>query len=301
MGEGAVAGEITCVPDEDLTKRMLHLGVLTLGVYALVMWWFVYRRLPLTLDEDGITLRDERRFSWTDMKSFVLGDDLAINFGDTTISILPSDLENGDEVLRFAKRQVEMARNARRKPASRAPKAQADDVSQAKPKARGGEVGGKVGPNLHFLTTFEGGTTRAQLGERLGRDQGLKYDEAANTLHQDTKLVPPFERVKYIFEGDALKKIQLELALRGDWVDFEVLCRDALFSLEGIGQLVELDETPFDLDRTQDRLESAENRAAAIMFAGEHPKGELTGVMRARAQGAKQLFLLTMTWEPKAE
>jgi hypothetical protein len=273
---------------------LLYGGLLTFGVYAFILWWFVYRKLPLVIDDEGITLRDQRRFLWRDMSTFVHGEDLALRFGETMVSILPSDLENGSEALKFALARAEEARGGKKaSPRSR-------QSSGKKETARkGSSFGGKMGSNFHFLTTFERGLTRAQLGKRLRSDKGLEYNAKQNTLDQDTALVPPFEHVKYAFDGDALREIRMELTFRGDWVDFETHLRDALFSLEGIGTLVERDDKPFTPERARTRLEEgASGRVAGVMFTGEHPKGKLTGVIRARSQGLNQIYMFTASWEP---
>ena len=290
-------GELQCQPDEAWKNRLLYGGLLSFGVFALVMWWFVYRKLPLRLDEEGITLRDGRTFLWRDMTTFVRGEDLAVTFGETTVSILPSDLANGAEVMKFASTRLEQTKSARTKkklgPAPVALDAEAETKSKDEPRKRG-----KVGSNLHFLTTFKNGNTRSAIESRLGEKARLEFDEEKSTLHQDTRAVPPFDRVKYVFADDALRSIELELAFRGDWVDYEALCHDALFSLEGIDTLLERDGRPFLPGRARARLEAASTRVAGVMFDGKHPAGKLTGVMRARAQGYHQIYVLTVTWTP---
>lgn len=288
-------GEVLCLPDEAWKNRLLYGGLLSFGVFALVMWWFVYRKLPLRLDDEGLTLRDGRTFRWADMTTFVRGEDLAITFGETTVSILPSDLANGPAVMKFASTRLEQTKSARvkNKRATPATQPEAEATSNEEAPKRG-----KVGSNLHFLTTFKSGNTRSEIESRLGAKARLKFDAAKSTLHQDTAAVPPFDRVKYVFSDDALRSIELELAFRGDWVDYEALCHDALFSLEGIDTLLERDGRPFLPGRARARLEAASTRVAGVMFDGKHPAGKLAGVMRARAQGYHQIYVLTVIWTP---
>ena len=282
-------GELICIPEESLRKRMLIGGLLTFGMYAIFMWFMIYRNLPKRLDGQGITLMDGRRFKWKDITRVRRGQDLAIWFGETCVSILPADLENGGEVRAFAEARIDggpraLAHND--KVAAEGPK-----MSSRPPSKR------KTGSNLHFVTTFAGGMKKEEIQERLKR-RGLKYDEKTNTLQMKTTSLPPFEHVRYtLSDSGRLKTIVLEFAYRGEWPEFEDRVSEAMFSLEGTDTLREPDGRMFEPPKAQARLESA-TKAAGVRFEGRHQQGKLTGELRARAAGYHQAFVMTVTWTP---
>jgi hypothetical protein len=43
-------------------------GVCTLGLLVPFLWWYA-RRYPKQIDPEGVTLRDGRRFAWTQLES----------------------------------------------------------------------------------------------------------------------------------------------------------------------------------------------------------------------------------------
>ena len=286
-------GELVVIPEASWKNRLLIGGLASCGLYALVMWVFVYRRLPMRLDEEGMTLRDGTRFLWKDAGRVMKGEDLAISFGEMKVSILPSDLENGEEAVRYAEARLREIRGA----GGRAKGASGPSLPPESEKK--GKISGKVGSNLHFLTTFRHGMTRQEIGSRLGSDKGLAYDAEKNTLDQDTSLVPPFEHIKYAFEGDRLTEITLELTYSGDWPDFEDMLHDAMFSLQGVYDWKEIDGRPFTVERVRARLEEGAGKGAVgVMFAADHVEGTFTGVLRSRDRAMEQIYMFTMTFAP---
>ena len=89
---------------------MVFVGIMTLGIATLIMWWTAWRQFPRLIDSEGITLRNGRRVFWTDLtgKQRItvvtrtgqrIAGGLDLYFGKTKVKIAPESFAQGYAVL----------------------------------------------------------------------------------------------------------------------------------------------------------------------------------------------------------
>lgn len=92
-------------------------GLFTLGVGALGMWWQT-RSWPALMDDDGITLRNGRRVRWTDCTKVIrvtavnehggrISGRADLLFGKTRVRLVPQSLMQGQAVLDLASQKLQ--------------------------------------------------------------------------------------------------------------------------------------------------------------------------------------------------
>lgn len=98
---------------------MWLVGICTLGIGALIMW-VMLRRWPKYIDNEGVTLRNGRRFLWSEVddtkwvtlanyRGNRIGGRLDLVCGTCRIPIVPQSLVNGEQVIDYIGERLGMA------------------------------------------------------------------------------------------------------------------------------------------------------------------------------------------------
>jgi hypothetical protein len=78
----------------------IFLSIISIGVYFIGVWLQVVSKYPRVVDEEGITLRNGSRLSWSKLTKVVSrpAGVLWLQFGNERAIIAPSAIDHADEV-----------------------------------------------------------------------------------------------------------------------------------------------------------------------------------------------------------
>jgi hypothetical protein len=93
--------EITIDLKPAFRTTAIFLSVISLGVFYLAVWLPSVSRYPRILDEEGMTLRNGTRLSWSKLTEVISrpAGVLWLQFGKERAIIAPSSIDRADEVL----------------------------------------------------------------------------------------------------------------------------------------------------------------------------------------------------------